>query len=349
MWKERIFEFLAGLNMEFDQVRVQILGKDTMPSLNEVFSLIRAEEGRRTVMLEMPNHHSEGCAMMITERKTPSEALNVAETKKNGQKSIYKDNLWCRYCRKRGHTKDNCWKLHGKPLSMSQGGGHRGNQEKSQAHHTNMERLRNFLNTLEKPSGSCSLAQNGNILNSYVFSASNKCNSTTWVIDSGATDHMAHSTSCFTTYQPCSSNRKIKVADGSLINVVGQGTVVFSSMLILKDVLHVPKLSVNLLSISKITQDLNCHETFFNDRCIFQDQTMGRMIGQARAMEGLYLLKDKDSYSEPLHLSLISVNSNKDEIWNHHRRLGHPLLKTQQRMFPSLFRNSNVETFHCEV
>ena len=42
--RERVFEFLAGLNVEFDQVRVQVLGKDTLPSVNEVVSLIRAEE-----------------------------------------------------------------------------------------------------------------------------------------------------------------------------------------------------------------------------------------------------------------------------------------------------------------
>ena len=73
------------------------------------------------------------------------------------------------------------------------------------------------------------------------------------------------------------------------------------------------------------------------------------MIGQARATEGLYLLKDKDNYSDPLSLSLISVNSNKNEIWNHHRRLGHPSFKTLKRMFPSLFKNIDVESFHCEV
>jgi hypothetical protein len=52
---ERIFEFLAGLNIEFDQVRVQILGKESLPLLNEVLSLIRAEEGRRIMMLDVPN------------------------------------------------------------------------------------------------------------------------------------------------------------------------------------------------------------------------------------------------------------------------------------------------------
>ena len=41
---DRIYEFLVGLNAEFNAVRVQILGKD-LPSLNETISIIRAEEG----------------------------------------------------------------------------------------------------------------------------------------------------------------------------------------------------------------------------------------------------------------------------------------------------------------
>ena len=50
--KERTYDLLVGLNMEFDAVKVQILGKEELPSLNEVISLIRAEEGRREVMLD---------------------------------------------------------------------------------------------------------------------------------------------------------------------------------------------------------------------------------------------------------------------------------------------------------
>ncbi|XP_022731494.1 uncharacterized protein LOC111286004 [Durio zibethinus] len=42
--KDRVYDFLAGLNVEFDQVRVQILGKQDLPSLNEVISMVRAEE-----------------------------------------------------------------------------------------------------------------------------------------------------------------------------------------------------------------------------------------------------------------------------------------------------------------
>lgn len=31
--KDRVYDFLTGLNLEFDQVRVQILGREEMPSL----------------------------------------------------------------------------------------------------------------------------------------------------------------------------------------------------------------------------------------------------------------------------------------------------------------------------
>jgi len=50
--KDRIYDFLAGLNVEFDAVRVQILGKEELPSLNETIAIVRAEEGRRGVMVE---------------------------------------------------------------------------------------------------------------------------------------------------------------------------------------------------------------------------------------------------------------------------------------------------------
>jgi len=78
---------------------------------------------------------------------------------------------------------------------------------------------------MEKPSGSCSLAQNGKIQISHVFSASNKNHSSIWVIDSGATDHMTSYAGAFTSYQPYPSSKKITMADGSLTTVAGQGTI----------------------------------------------------------------------------------------------------------------------------
>ena len=44
--------FFVGLNLEFDQVRIQILGKQEVPCFNEVVALIRGEESQRSGMLE---------------------------------------------------------------------------------------------------------------------------------------------------------------------------------------------------------------------------------------------------------------------------------------------------------
>lgn len=49
--KDWIYDFLAGLNSEFDQVRIQFLGKEDTP-LKETISLIRAEESQRSIMLQ---------------------------------------------------------------------------------------------------------------------------------------------------------------------------------------------------------------------------------------------------------------------------------------------------------
>lgn len=109
---------MTGLNAEFDQVRVQILGKKGMSSLNKMISIIVAEESRRRVMLEpRPNDStamiSKGCKPhQLTREQCPSNTTIIRKESK--------DNLWCTFCKKPRHTKDKCWKLHGKPTTSTQ-------------------------------------------------------------------------------------------------------------------------------------------------------------------------------------------------------------------------------------
>ncbi|KAK6934023.1 Retrotransposon Copia-like, N-terminal [Dillenia turbinata] len=73
--KERIYDFFAGLNMEYDQKRVQVLVEK---------------------------------AGLVS--KTTRE-----QTKTGDSSTSDKDQLKCDYCGKPGHTKGRCWKLHGRP------------------------------------------------------------------------------------------------------------------------------------------------------------------------------------------------------------------------------------------
>ena len=98
---------------------------------------------------------------------------------------------------------------------------------------------------------------------SFCINASNKVYDDSWVIDSGATDHMTPKSQLFHTYIPSPSNKKIAVANGSLATVVGFGDIYITPTLILKNVPHVPKLSASLVSIQKLTHDLKYYICYF--------------------------------------------------------------------------------------
>jgi len=49
--KERVFDFLHGLNIELDEVRGRLLGAKPFPSIQEDFAELRREESRKKVML----------------------------------------------------------------------------------------------------------------------------------------------------------------------------------------------------------------------------------------------------------------------------------------------------------
>ncbi|GAV65312.1 UBN2_3 domain-containing protein, partial [Cephalotus follicularis] len=44
--KQRVYDFLAGFNLEYDQIRVQVLSKEPFPTLREAYNLVQHEESR---------------------------------------------------------------------------------------------------------------------------------------------------------------------------------------------------------------------------------------------------------------------------------------------------------------
>ena len=114
-------------------------------------------------------------------------------------------------------------------------------------------------------------------------------------VESVTTDHMTPHSSYFSSYTILTGNQHITVANGSHTPVTGCGNIQLQSSLHLSNVLHVPKVSNNLLSIHKITKDLNCDVTFFHYHCVFQDLVTGRTIGIAKEQGGLYYLQHDDN------------------------------------------------------
>lgn len=83
--QDRVYDFLVGLNPEYDQVRIQILGKEKVPGLNEVVAIIQSEESRRGLMLETPTTESSamvvegGTAMVIDQRKADQKNMRGSD------------------------------------------------------------------------------------------------------------------------------------------------------------------------------------------------------------------------------------------------------------------------------
>lgn len=64
---------------------------------------------------------------------------------------------------------------------------------------------------------------------------------------------MTSSSKLFSSYSLCAGNKKVNIADGSLSAIVGKGLIISSSHT-LHNVLHVPNLSSNLLSVNNYTR-----------------------------------------------------------------------------------------------
>ena len=103
--------------------------------------------------------------------------------------------------------------------------------------------------------------------------------SSTWVIDSGATDHMTCNSSLFTTFQSHPSTSNITLVDESTSCVLGPWTIHPTPLITLTYVLSLPQFSFNLIYVSKLTHTLNCSISFFLDHCLIQDLSTKQIIG----------------------------------------------------------------------
>jgi hypothetical protein len=103
-----------------------------------------------------------------------------------------------------------------------------------------MAQLEKLFKLLESQTPSCSIETKGN---SVFLSVSPNH---TWIVDSGASDHMTGESTLFSSYSPCAGNQKIKVVDDSFSAIAGKWSVVLSPLLTLKSVLHVPNLSCKI-------------------------------------------------------------------------------------------------------
>lgn len=158
-----------------------------------------------------------------------------------------------------------------------------------------------------------------------------------WIVDSGATCHMCANQEFFVDLQPLGKPMDVTLGDGRVLQATGRGLVTLSMRLPggserrcnLLDVLYVPALSYNLLSVSRAAE--RGYFTEFDCNGCQISVPGGRVVAKATRVGCLYHLDCKVA-----ECAGVASQQSNENLW--HQRYGH--LNTQS--LRSLFRNKLV-------
>ncbi|GAV79639.1 hypothetical protein CFOL_v3_23103 [Cephalotus follicularis] len=116
----------------------------------------------------------------------------------------------------------------------------------------------------------------------------------------------------------------VVVGNGEYLPIIhnGKGKIsIVTTDLSLKQVLVVPDIKKNLLSVSQLTSDLPCSVNFTGNGFVVKDLMMKRILSSGSKENGLYVLKDASIVANFSNRSR-TVN---EDIW--HKRFGHPQIR----------------------
>ncbi|XP_015162805.1 uncharacterized protein [Solanum tuberosum] len=124
---QRLMQFLLGLNETYNHCRSQLMMMDPRPSVNKAYSLVMAEEcqralGKSNIVSAETTHLgqlSDAMAFFSSGKGHSQSGSGFSSHSGSGSKSqrASNNNLYCDYCNWKGHTRANCFRLHGYPAN----------------------------------------------------------------------------------------------------------------------------------------------------------------------------------------------------------------------------------------
>ena len=171
-----------------------------------------------------------------------------------------------------------------------------------------------------------------------------------WYLDTGANSHMTSKRAFFHNIDENMKGR-VKFGDGSTIPYEGKGNISITlktgEILIIPNVLYLPNLKTNILSLGKL-DDQGC-KTFLTSGFLTVHDKSGRLLTKTRKTSG-NMYKMKININERCNL----IEEEASEAWLWHRRFCHQSFHTLQDMMRGdlvkglpQFRNPNEVCAHC--
>ncbi|XP_019226901.1 PREDICTED: uncharacterized protein LOC109208274 [Nicotiana attenuata] len=125
--RQKLVQFLMGLNESYINVRENIMMMHPPPNIDRAYYLLLQEERQRGIQNMVHYPSDSGSFAVSTQRFNSTQAKPTTSTVNNTGGYTFRTNqdnrrsLNCNYCKKPGHTIDKYYKLHGYPLNFKPG------------------------------------------------------------------------------------------------------------------------------------------------------------------------------------------------------------------------------------
>ena len=290
--EDRVVHLLASLPSSYDMLVTALEASSEVPKLETVTERLLHEEGK----LKEKNSGETSNPKAFTGRH------NAYNKKDISQKQCY-----C--CDKYGHLERDCPENEEKQVRFRQSGNRgKGRRQvnrfqRNGRESANMSSARRSVRFEEdSDSSDCSAAL---MVTHALSSTSEPVENEKWIVDSGATCHMSNDASSFVTLNDLERPEQVKVGDGYYIPGEGRGPIKMNveispgvvKKIRLKDVLYVPSLSYNLLSVSTSAEN-NMKITMDSEGCEIIRKDTNAVVATGRKVGSLYYLNCVTEKSE---------------------------------------------------
>lgn len=303
--KRKFFNLKAGPTDSIDDVaselsRLQlkirgIKATEAPTDLDVALTLINSVDDEAYALMKFHLDDMENLTLAHTKERLKSVEQRIRDDSTNDEKANKsgttprKEDRECFFCKRKGHLKRKCFKW----LETDEG------KKYAEDHPQPEKSTKTGQGKKPAPGGARAAQEEGEsgddafmAREDHALAAEHLPPPDMWIIDSGATRHMTPNRSLFTTIQPI--NTRVTVASGEMLRAHGIGEVKVSlggHITRMKEVLHVPGLDANLLSISALGR--RGFNVLFNKGVV--DIRSGNTSVATGIMKGrMYLLRSSD-------------------------------------------------------
>ncbi|KAA8525161.1 hypothetical protein F0562_006975 [Nyssa sinensis] len=167
---------------------------------------------------------------------------------------------------------------------------------------------------------------------SAFFTAQQAPADTNWYPNTGSTNHLTNDLQNLNLHaETYAGSDQIQVGDGAGLAIahIGSSEIKSSqSVFNLRNILHVPQIKKNLISVSQFTKDNNVFVEFHSSHFFVKDEVTKKVLLQGTPKDGLYPFPSSISTSSPSQ-SFFSQRVSL-EVWHH--RFGHSTYQTVKHL-----------------